>query len=201
MDMIKRTEELKKDLQDKEVRDSFVLDHINIGIPLQIRALREQKGRGWTQQELANRAGMKQERISAIENPNYKNAFTLSTLTRLASAFDVALIVRFVPISELVKWELTISPEKLEAVSFNDDPYFKPPVYEFVAQGGMILGGSGIVDFINPSKPSMPLEDEFTRFKRTKEKEAKKEMEDREKQEKIKKELGIQMQKAMIGAQ
>ena len=124
MNTIRNREELTKELQDKEIRDFFVSDHINVGIPLQVRALREQ--RGWTQKELAERAGMKQERISAIENPNYKNAFTLSTLIRLASAYDVALIVRFVPISELVKWELDLSPEKLEAVSFDEDPYFKP---------------------------------------------------------------------------
>jgi transcriptional regulator with XRE-family HTH domain len=150
MDIIRKKAELINDLQDKETRDSFVSDHINIGIPLQIRALREQKGREWTQQELANKAGMKQTRISAIENINYKNAFTLSTLMRIASAFDVALIVRFVPISELVKWELDISPEKLEAVSFDEDPYFQPPVYTHVAKGGLILGGENIVRFINP---------------------------------------------------
>jgi transcriptional regulator with XRE-family HTH domain len=155
MDTIKKAQELKKDLQDKEVRDSFVLDHINIGIPLQIRALREQKERGWTQQELANLAGMKQERISAIENPNYKNAFTLSTLTRLASAFGVALIVRFVPISELVKWELTLSPEKLEAVSFEEDPYFQPSVTALVGQGGFVLEGESIISCCYPEPKAM----------------------------------------------
>jgi len=142
MSTIRSWEELTKELQDKEGRDFYVADHINIGIPLQIRALREQKGREWTQQELAERAGMKQERISAIENPNYKNAFTLSTLLRLASAFDVALIVRFVPMGELVKWELSLSPDKLEAVSFEEDPYFKPEPVIVPGKVGKLLGVS-----------------------------------------------------------
>ncbi len=128
MNTIRSREKLTRELQDKEIRDFFVAEHINIGIPFQVRALREQ--RGLTQKELAQRAGMKQERISAIENPNYKNAFTLSTLVRLASAFDVALIVRFEPISELVKWELNLSSEALEAVSFDEDPYFNRPAQE-----------------------------------------------------------------------
>ena len=120
---MKISERLIAELKNKEYRDAFVSEHIDTGIPFQVRALREQ--RGLTQKELAERAGMKQERISAIENPNYKNAFTLSTLKRLASAFDIALIVRFAPISQLVDWELKLSPESLQAVSFNEDPYFR----------------------------------------------------------------------------
>ncbi|MCX5888215.1 MAG: helix-turn-helix transcriptional regulator [Deltaproteobacteria bacterium] len=140
MNTIRSRDELTKELQDREIRDFYVSDHINIGIPLQVRALRKQ--RGWTQNKLAQLTGMKQERISAIENPNYKHKFTLSILMKLASAFDVALIVRFAPISELVKWELALSPERLEAVSFDEDPYFKPPVVNVSCQVGLVLGAS-----------------------------------------------------------
>jgi len=123
MDTIRNKESLTRNLQHKDIRDFYVEEHINIGIPLQIRALRKQ--RGWTQDKLAKLTGMKQERISAIENPNYKHKFTLSILMKIASAFDVALMVRFAPISELVKWQLALSPSTLEAVSFEKDPYFK----------------------------------------------------------------------------
>jgi transcriptional regulator with XRE-family HTH domain len=162
------------DMKNKEYRDAFVSEHIDTGIPFQIRALREQ--RGLTQKELAERAGMKQERISAIENPNYKNAFTLSTLKRLASAFDIALIVRFAPISQLVDWELKLSPESLQAVSFNEDPYFRVTeetaqqecniassqpeslISSFVGSGGFRLGGEGKLDVFYPSQvPSSDL--------------------------------------------
>ena len=148
---MKINKQLINELINKEYRDAFVSAHIDNGIPFQIRALRKRKG--WTQKELAEHVGMKQERISALENPNYSK-FTLSTLKKLASAFDVALIVRFAPFGELAKWELELSPESLTPPSFEEDPYFKPPVTEFVAQGGFVLSGEGVFDVIYPSQPS-----------------------------------------------
>ncbi|MCK9376998.1 MAG: helix-turn-helix domain-containing protein [Syntrophobacterales bacterium] len=148
---MKISEKFINELSNKEYRDAFVSAHIDNGIPFQIRALRKKEG--WTQKELADRLGMKQERISALENPNYSK-FTLTTLKKIASAFDVALIVRFAPISELVQWELTLSPEKLETVSFDKDPYFQPSVLDIVGQGGLVLGGEGIMSIYYPeTKP------------------------------------------------
>ena len=171
---MKISKRLIAEMKNKEYRDAFVSEHIDTGIPFQVRALREQ--RGLTQKGLAERAGMKQERISAIENPNYKNAFTLSTLKRLASAFNIALIVRFVPISQLVKWELNLSSETLRAVNFDEDPYFReteeaakqecnaassqpePSISSFVGSGGFRLGGEGKFDVFYPSQaPSSDL--------------------------------------------
>lgn len=57
----------------------------------------------WSQEELAERVGMNQNAISRLENPFYGKA-TLTTLKRLAAAFDVGLVVRFVPFGELVDW-------------------------------------------------------------------------------------------------
>jgi len=154
VNMIERREKLKAQLKDKKYRDAFVSEHIDTGIPFQIRALRKQ--REWTQKELSDRTGMAQERISVAENPNYSR-FNLKTLKRIAYTFDVALIVRFVPISELVKWELNLSSETLEAVSFDEDPYFKPPITTIVAQGGLVLGGEGIAKVLYPSQtPGVP---------------------------------------------
>lgn len=76
--------------------------------------------REWTQTDLAERTGMAQTRISVLEDPNYEN-FSIMTLKRLASAFDVALIVRFVPFSELVNWVVSLSPQDLAVRSFEDD--------------------------------------------------------------------------------
>jgi hypothetical protein len=67
---------------------------------------------------------MHQERISQIEDPNY-GKLSLSTLKRIASAFDVGLVVRFVPFSELAEWELSLSSESLKVSSFNEDKYFQ----------------------------------------------------------------------------
>jgi hypothetical protein len=113
---------------------------------------------------------MAQERISVAENPNYSR-FNIKTLKRIASAFNVALIVRFVPFGELVNWELNISSETLAPPSFDEDPYFKeipkqqtvdysqliPPIYADVGSGGIVLGGEGVVNFINPSQDTQHL--------------------------------------------
>jgi transcriptional regulator with XRE-family HTH domain len=115
---------LKKRLRDKEHRDAFVSAYTDETIPFQIRALREQEDRRWTQEELASRAGMKQERISTVENPNY-GSYSLRILKQLASAFDVALVVRFIPFSELAEWKLNLSSKSLEVPSFDEEDYFK----------------------------------------------------------------------------
>jgi transcriptional regulator with XRE-family HTH domain len=117
-------EALRRRLQDKEHREAFVSAIVDQTIPFQIRALRLAKHRNWTQKELAQHAGMKQERISVCENPNYGN-FSLRTLKQLAAVFDVGLIVRFAPFSDLVEWEVAMSNESLEVPSFEQEDYFK----------------------------------------------------------------------------
>ena len=47
--------------------------------------------------------GMTQNAISRLESSSYGKS-TITTLKRLASAYDVALVVRFVPFSQLVDW-------------------------------------------------------------------------------------------------
>lgn len=117
-------EEIRERLKNKEHREAFVSASVDQTIPFQVKAMRLAKHRNWTQEDLALRAGMKQERISTCENPNYGN-FSLRTLKQLAAAFDVALIVRFAPFSELVEWEVNMSSSSLEVPSFDDEPYFK----------------------------------------------------------------------------
>lgn len=117
---IKRREKLIASLKDKKYRDAFVSEHIDTGLPFQIKELREKAG--WSQEELGSRAGMHQERISTLEDPNYSK-FTLKTLKRLASAFDVALMVVFVPFSKLVDWESNLSPESLHPLPFERDNF------------------------------------------------------------------------------
>lgn len=123
----KRRKKISEELKDKEYRDIFVEEKINIGIPFQIRALRGEL----TQKEFGELFGINQEEISRYENINYSR-FSLSTLKKLARAFDVGLMVRFVSFSELVEHDLTLSSESLKAVSFPEDSYFKEePKEEF----------------------------------------------------------------------
>jgi len=105
-------------MTNKEYRDSYVAGHISNTVASQILMLRE--ARGWTQKELADKTGMGQSRISALEDPNYEN-IQVGTLKRLASAFDVGLTVRFVPFSEIVTWTADLSSEKLLVPDFTND--------------------------------------------------------------------------------
>lgn len=122
MNMFKRKNKLISKLKNKEYRDAFLAELITTGIPFQIKALREQ--RNLTQKQLGDQADMAQETISRFEDPNY-GKLNLKTLERLASAFDVGLVVRFVPFSELVSWEINLSPESLGVLSFEQESYFQ----------------------------------------------------------------------------
>ena len=105
-------------LRNKKYRDAFVASQISVGLPFQIRALREQ--RGWKQSRLASETGMLQPRISAMESPG-GTKYNLETLRRLASAFDVALLVRFAPFSELVEWSDKFNPDNFRVPSFVEE--------------------------------------------------------------------------------
>lgn len=105
-------------LKSKKFRDAFVSSHLATNIASQIFALREKFG--WTQRDLARETGMAQARISLIENVSYES-FTIATLKRIAAAFDVMLIVRFVPFSEGVEWISNANPPTLAPKSFSED--------------------------------------------------------------------------------
>ena len=110
--------ELIKRFCDSEYRREFANQQIDTGLAFQIRLLRE--SRGWTQEELAQRTGKAQETISQLENPNY-GRYTISTLKKLAAAFDVAPSVRFVPFSELASWTVRLTPQDLAPLSFEEE--------------------------------------------------------------------------------
>ncbi|MGH9615058.1 MAG: helix-turn-helix domain-containing protein [Bryobacteraceae bacterium] len=108
-------------LQGQEYRSAFVASQINVGIPFQIKAL--MKARGWTQEQLAERTGMLQPRISAVLKPG-KVRPNIETLRRFAEAFDCGLLVRFAPYSELARWSEDFNPERFNVPSFKEDTGF-----------------------------------------------------------------------------
>jgi len=85
----------------KTTRQHFVESNLAKAIAHQLRATRDKLG--WSQERLAREVGMNQNAISRLESPEYGKQ-TLTTLKRLSAAMDVALIVRFVPFSELIDW-------------------------------------------------------------------------------------------------
>lgn len=108
-------------LRDKAYREAFVTAQLKRGLPTQIRVML--KDRGWTQDDLARRSGLKQGAISRASDPDYGN-LTINTILRIASGFDVAYIGRFVPFSDLARWYSRLSESALSVSSFGDDPGF-----------------------------------------------------------------------------
>lgn len=111
-------ERLVEDFADKEFAHGYMEDHGNSIIAAQIKVLREQ--RGLSQEELAVLAGMKQERISKLENVTY-DAWTVKTLRKLAEAFDVHLKVQFVPFSEAVMDVVNLDRKRLQVAPREKD--------------------------------------------------------------------------------
>lgn len=112
------TEALKKRFKNKEFRDAYVEEDLRTGIAFQIRLLRESQG--LSQADLGRKAGKAQSAVARLENPDY-GRFSLSTLLGLASAFDVALLVRFVSFSELLSRNQDLSPQRVLVPQFDQD--------------------------------------------------------------------------------
>jgi transcriptional regulator with XRE-family HTH domain len=88
------SEEFVRQLGEQEMRHAYMSDQVRTRIALQIRALRDQAERRWSQVELGRRAGKPQNVISRIENPDY-GQLTLQTLFDMAAAFDLPLYIDF----------------------------------------------------------------------------------------------------------
>ena len=115
-------EKIWKKMRNKEYRDSFVSANISNTVSAQIHTMRQ--ARGWTQSELAERSDMRQPRISALEDPDVDN-YEISTLKRVAAAFDVALIVQFVPFSRIVSVSTSLKSSDFDVSEFSRDALSK----------------------------------------------------------------------------
>ncbi len=109
---------LVNELRDRDYRAEYVASQISVGLPFQVRALR--KARNWTQAQLAKVARMAQPRIAEIESPGERK-LNLETLLRLATAFDVALEVRFVPFSGFIDRNEKFDPNRYEVPTFDNE--------------------------------------------------------------------------------
>jgi len=104
---------------DEEYRHAFIDEHLTTFVPLQIRTIREQ--RGWTQTELGKRCGNKaQAWISQLEDLNY-GKFTLTTLRKLAHAFDCILEVRFRSFKDYSDEQDRRRPGDMQVNTYSDD--------------------------------------------------------------------------------
>src|SRR5579872_886993 len=124
--LISRLRLLQRLNRGRDSRIRFVESHLNKGIAFQLRSLRNREK--WSQQELAEKVGMTQNAISRLESSTYGKP-TITTLKRLASIYDVALVVRFVPFSHLVDWlsgtprvDYGLSSSSFDIPAFDNDP-------------------------------------------------------------------------------
>jgi transcriptional regulator with XRE-family HTH domain len=115
------------EMSDKVHRDALVEVEIRRGIPVQIREMRE--ARGWSQGQLGEVIGKPQNNISRMENTR-DTYLSIKTLVEIASAFDVGLLVKFVPFSEVLRWTDNHSLDTVVPQSYSDE------VAEDVSAGG-----------------------------------------------------------------
>ena len=123
--MSDRSQKISKLLTSFESRTSYIRSKLGVLVPSQIRSLRLKSAMP-RQSDLAREAKMQQSRISMFETPGSAN-LTLDTLSRLASAFKVGLIVKFVPFSEMLRWENEYSQDTFNVTRLADDTDFLQP--------------------------------------------------------------------------
>lgn len=149
----------------KEHRELFVESEIDVGVPLQIRAMREH--RGWTQKELADRSGKRQSVISQLEDTGY-GKLTLTTLKTLASAFDVGLMVRFVAFSDLVRKAANLADDDLAVPDFENDSGFDPIILDTASWTSSDVGGWTTTFFVETTDHDLIMEqDTYGKGERT----------------------------------
>ena len=95
----------------KNYRDSYVSSRARSLVAFQIQALRHQLG--LSQDEFAQKCGLKQSAVSRLENPEY-GTVTVNTILQIALALDIAALVLFCSYPEFLDRTSDVSPGALE---------------------------------------------------------------------------------------
>lgn len=120
-----RSEQICKLQNSLKRRTAYITSKLGVVVPSQIKALRLQSNM-LRQSDLAKAAEMHQSRISMFETPGAANV-TLETLARIAAALKVGLIVKFVPFSEMLRWENNFCSDTFTVTKLDDDEAFLSP--------------------------------------------------------------------------
>lgn len=102
-------------------RHAYVDSFLNSYIATQIKVLREQQN--LTQTQLAEKAGMRQSQISALEDVNH-SIWKVGTLKKIAKALDLVLVVRFENFGSVLSEIDKFGRTSLERESFASDSVF-----------------------------------------------------------------------------
>src|SRR5689334_3391135 len=108
--MRERSDKISKLLTDQQARAAYINAKLSILVPAQIRTLRIKSTSPPMprQSDLAREAKEHQSRISMFETPGMSN-MTLATLSNVAAGLRCGVVVRFVPFSEMLRWENSFS--------------------------------------------------------------------------------------------
>jgi transcriptional regulator with XRE-family HTH domain len=117
VNFVSRKTIVKKLLESKKFRDSYVSENIKRVIPFNLRTMRDE--REWSQAQTGQALGKPQNVVSRLESPAY-GKLTLQTLLEIAHGYDVGLLIKFVPFSRLVKEYEDVSFHALSAKSVSD---------------------------------------------------------------------------------
>ncbi len=110
-----RKEIARNIIEDKEYRDFYTETYLKKSVPFQMKTMRIE--RDWSQTFAAEEIlGKGQNALSRLESPAY-GKLTLQTLLEIAKAYDVGLVVKFVPYSRLLKEYEDVSFAALSAPS------------------------------------------------------------------------------------
>ena len=133
--MSERLERISELRKSKASRASYIRSKLNVLIPSQIRALRQKLFE--TQVALGKEAEMKQSRISAMERPGAVQ-FNIETLVRLASTFKLGLVIKFVPFSEMLKWENDFNQDAFSPATIDvDNEFMAEPAIGFTPSSAL----------------------------------------------------------------
>jgi hypothetical protein len=105
-------------MSNKEFRRAFVESNVRRGLAYQVRAMR--KAKKMSQGELGGLLAKPQNVVSRLENPSY-GKWTVQTLLEVAAGFDVAVLVKFVPYSRLVRETEDLSNEALAPMDYQTE--------------------------------------------------------------------------------
>ena len=142
--------QIRNSLVNKEYREALAIEHVNTTLAIQIRKMRE--SHQWNQSDLAAHLGKHQETISQWENPDY-GRHTITTLKSLAATFDVALLVKFIPFSELVRDMLGLSEVRLSPPSFGEE---HSHVQALVSEASNLVADTKDTDVYKPNLSNIP---------------------------------------------
>lgn len=123
--MSERSERISKLLRSQAARTAYIKAKLAVLVPAQIKTLRTKSVDPPMpyQRDLARESELHQSRISMFETPGAAN-MTIETIAKIAAALRVGVVIKFVPFSDMVRWESSFSPDIFHVKRLSEDEAF-----------------------------------------------------------------------------